>query len=232
MDYTNIIHKSFMELWPEKELKHELNLTYSGKFSDYNANVNYTAWKLNFKLSKTWKGVDEDIRIGLIQSLLIKVFKTQEYKNYEKNNKVELYNMFLKNIALVAPRKESEPALVESFSRVNAAHFNGMMDMPNLLWGQRSLTKLGSYEYGSDTVTISTVLKEVPSQMLDYVVYHELLHKKLKFRSRNGRSFHHTPEFRKKEKAFEGMAPVEKKICMILKNKTLKYGLFLSKFRI
>lgn len=229
MDYTTIIHKSFKELWPEKELKHELNLKYSGKFSDYNANVNYTTWKLNFKLSKTWRGVDEDIRIGLIQSLLIKVFKTQDYKNYAKNNKVELYNMFLKNVALVAPRKESDSMLVESFLRVNETYFNGLMDMPNLLWGQRSLAKLGSYEYGSDTVTISTVLKETPLQILDYVVYHELLHKKHKFYHKNGKSYHHTTIFRNDEKKFENSEQLEREIKTFLRKKKVKrmfWGLF------
>ena len=31
---------------------------------------------------------------------------------------------------------------------------------------------LGSYEYGSDTITISSVLKEAPLEILDYIMYH------------------------------------------------------------
>jgi len=186
------IHKAFSELWPEEELKHEITVKYSGRFSDYNANVTYTPWKMNIKLSKAWRGVDEDIRIGLVQSLLVKVFKSKKYKDFNKSNKMELYEMFLKNIGSVAPRKESHPELIESFNRINDEYFYGLMDMPNLLWGKPTLTKLGSYEYGTDTIVMSSSLREAPLEMLDYVMYHESLHKKHKFYHKNGKSYHHT----------------------------------------
>jgi len=80
------VHKAFNELWPEEELRQEVSVKYSGKFSDYNANVSYTPWKMQFRVSKTWRGVDEDIRIGLIQSLLVKVFKSKRYKKFNKKN--------------------------------------------------------------------------------------------------------------------------------------------------
>lgn len=215
----NFVEKAFKELWPEKELRHEVAVNYSGKFSDYNANVSYTPFSLKFKLSRKWRGVDEDIKIGLIQSLLIKVFKD---KDYEKNNKIELYNMFLKNVALVAPRKESPPELIESFERVNNSYFYGLIDMPNLKWGRDSVRKLGSYEYGSDKLIISSLLKKAPFHLLDYVMYHELLHKKHKFYHKNGRSYHHTKVFRKDEKRFENSEGAEKELKQFLSKKRWK----------
>ena len=61
------VEKAFNELWPDEELRHDITVKYSGRFSDYNANVTYTPWKMNLRLRKTWRGVDEDIRIGLVQ---------------------------------------------------------------------------------------------------------------------------------------------------------------------
>ena len=221
-----IIHKAFNELWPEKELTQDIGINYSSRFSDYNANVTHNPWKMSFRLSKKWRGIDEDIRIGLFQSLLVKVFKSGPYKDYNKNNKIELYNMFLKNIALVAPRKESAPKLIESFNRVNDQYFYGMMDMPNMLWGKHTLRKLGSYEYGNDTVIISQALREAPIEMCDYVMYHELLHKKHKFYHKNGKSYHHTHAFRKDEKSFKNALQLEKELKSFLRKKAVKKAFF------
>ncbi len=222
----DFIQKAFKELWPEEELSQEINVKYSGQFSDYNAKVAYSPFRMSFRLSKEWRGVDEDIKIGLIQSLLIKVFKTGKFKEYNRNNKISMYESFLKNIALVAPRKESASELVEAFNRVNDSYFYGLIDMPNLVWGQHSIRKLGSYEYGSDTVSISKILGEAPQEYLDYVVYHELLHKKHKFHHKNGKSFHHTHAFRSDEKKFNNAEQIEKDMKHYLRKKRMKKAFF------
>jgi len=220
------IHKAFNELWPEEELKQEVSLKYSGKFSDYNANVSYTPWKMSFRISKAWRGVDQDIRIGLIQNLFIKVFNSKKYKNYNRNNKIWLYEMFLKNVGNVAPRKESHPELIECFNRVNDEYFHGLLDMPNLLWGKPTLRKLGSYEYGNDTVVMSSSLREAPQEMLDYVMYHELLHKKHQFYHKNGKSYHHTHAFRKDEARFKDANQLEDELKSFLRKKKVKKAFF------
>jgi hypothetical protein len=220
------VEKAFNELWPDEELRHDITVKYSGRFSDYNANVTYTPWKMNLRLSKTWRGVDEDIRIGLVQSLLIKVFRSSRYKSYNKDNKMVLYEMFLKNVGSVAPRKESAIELIESFNRVNDDYFHGLMDMPNVLWGKPTLTKLGSYEYGNDTVLMSLALKDAPIEMMDYVMYHELLHKKHKFHHKNGKSFHHTTAFRKDEKMFKNAIQLENDLKYFLRKKKVKKAFF------
>ena len=61
---------------------------------------------------------------------------------------MELYNLFLKNVHVAIPKTKSDPLLEESFNRANDAYFNGMMDIPNLEWGNDSTSKLGSYHYG------------------------------------------------------------------------------------
>lgn len=207
------IERAFKELCHDKELNRIkldriISVTYSGKFSPYNASVHYTPLKMEFRLSKLWRGVDDDIKIGLIQSLLVKVLNEQ----WRKTEKMELYSLFLKNIAIAAPRIHSNPQLVESFSRVNEKYFYGQMDMPNLKWGRHSRSKLGSYEYGSDTVLISKILANASDEVIDYVIFHELLHKKHKFNHKNGKSYHHTKRFREEERMFENYADVEKNL--------------------
>jgi predicted metal-dependent hydrolase len=73
---------------------------------------------------------------------------------------------------------------------------------------------LGSYSFNSDAIKFNPVLMK-DSEALDYVMYHELLHKKLKFRSESGRSYHHTPEFKELERRFPNASQIEKRLKMM-----------------
>jgi hypothetical protein len=96
--------------------------------------------------------------------------------------------------------------LDEVFKRVNKVYFNGRMPRPRLTWN-RTLTrsKMGHYQPGRDTVMISITLDNaaVPAYVIDFVMYHELLHKKLGIQMVNGRRLAHTPTFRQEERRFK-----------------------------
>jgi hypothetical protein len=214
----NLAEKAFLGLLPEKKLTKNLIVKYSRQFNPYNANVSYNAFSMTFKLSREWKKVSEEIKIGLIQALLLKV-----YKEKKKTINIDLYNHFIKTIGDYSQVSESEPMLEQSFNRVNEKYFNGFIDKPNLRWGSASFSKLGSYEYGANAVTISSIFKEEDAQeLLDYIMYHELLHKKHKFHSKNGRSYHHTKHFRSKEKEFDNPC-IEEKLKKFLAKKRIKH---------
>ena len=212
-----LIKEAFQQLYPEKELKYSVSLKYSRKFKPYNANVKLRGNKMVFSFSKEWKKISEEIQIGLLQELLTKILK-----NKKRTVNMELYNLFIKNVHLAVPKTKTDEVLEESFNRVNETYFNGMIDRPNLLWGSESTSKLGSYEYGSDAITISKIFKANRQELLDYVMYHEMLHKKFKFESKNGRHFHHSLEFKKTEAKFENRDLIEKEISKLAKNFNLK----------
>ena len=95
--------------------------------------------------------------------------------------------------------------LQEVFRRVNDQFFDGKMPCPQLHWNQ-TLTngKLGHYHVLRDELMISVTLDhaEVPEYVMDYVMYHELLHKKHGVRRKNGRMVGHFKAFRDEEKRF------------------------------
>jgi len=95
--------------------------------------------------------------------------------------------------------------LNEIFARVNSAYFGGLMPKPTLTWN-RTLTarKFGHYQPGRDTIMISITLDdpEVPNFALDFVMYHELLHKKHGSMTVNGRRLSHSQAFRAEERQF------------------------------
>ncbi len=192
-----------------------IEIDYSGRFKGYNANVRYTRYKMEFRLARNWEGVDEDIQKGLLQHLMCRVLKLKE-----DTLNIRLYEEFLRQSSNYAPKGESDPYLEERFAVLNDEYFAGMMDQPTLTWGRASTTKLGSYEYATDTVKLSTILAD-DEDMLDYVLYHELLHKKHKFSCSNGRTHHHTPAFRADEKKF-WLKDAEEKLRTFVRKKKQK----------
>lgn len=218
---SQIAIEAFQQLYPDKELKYNISLKYSRKFKPYNANVKLYKNNLMFHLSKHWKKISKEIQIGLVQELMIKIFK-----NGKKTTNTELYNLFMKNVHIAAPKTKTDEILEDSFNRVNEAYFNGMIDKPNLQWGNESTSKLGSYEYGSDTITISAIFKDAQHELLDYVMYHEMLHKKFKFQSKNARNLHHSNEFKKMENKFENRDLIEKETAKLARKHRLSFRRF------
>ncbi len=216
----NIIEESFKRLYPDREFNYDTQINYSGKFQPFNANVRFRSNKITLNLSKQWKTVDSEIKIGLIQEMLIKLFKS---KKHTKN--MDMYNTFIKKLHTFVPKTQSDPVLEASFNRVNNKYFSNIIEQPNLKFGQESFTKVGSYSYASDLITISSALKH-DYELIDYVMYHELLHKKHQFKNKNGRNYHHTTLFRKKEKEYENSELMEERLKRLKKQKSKIFKFF------
>jgi len=202
----NLIEESYKRLYPEKEFNYLTDIKYSGKFRSFNANIRCRGNHITLNLSKDWKNIDPEITIGLVQELLIKLFKS---KKHTKN--IDMYTHFIKSLHNYVPKTKNDPVLESSFIRINDRYFDGLLEKPNLEFGKRSFTKLGCYSYATDTVTISSALKD-DLELVDYIMYHELLHKKHQFYSKNGRNFHHTHLFREKERSFPNAELLEKRL--------------------
>ena len=218
----DIIHQSYQGLF-QKDCPYSYDIKYSGKFKGYNANIMRRRNHIIINMSRNWEDVSEDIKIGLIQELMVKLFKKKQNTYH-----MDLYNIFLKKVHIAIPKTQSHPVLLESFNRINEKYFLGLVELTNLKWGQHSVRKLGSYDYGTDTITISKVIENTP-KFLDYVMYHEMLHKQHKFKSKNGRSLHHSSKFKKAESIFED-ANIEEELTRYLSQfPTKKKKIFWSK---
>lgn len=202
----DLIEESFKRLYQDREFSYYTDIIYSGKFRPFNANIRLAHNKITLNLSKEWKNIDQEIKMGLVQELLVKLFKSRKH-----TQNIDMYNSFIKSLHNFVPKTESDPILEKSFVRVNDKYFLNLIEQPNLKFGKRSFSKLGSYEYASDTVTLSLALKD-DLELLDYVMYHELLHKKYKFNNKNGRNYHHTGLFKEKEKEFLNSELMEKRL--------------------
>lgn len=115
---------------------------------------------------------------------------------------------------LAALRRLSGPAapaggrhhdLEQAFDRVNLRYFHGRMPRPELTWNKRlTYRKFGHYDHAHDTVMVACTLDQpdVPTYVVDYILYHELLHKKHGLQWRDGRRAAHTRGFGREERLF------------------------------
>ena len=95
--------------------------------------------------------------------------------------------------------------LEKSFARINRAYFDGALARPRLVWSTIfTSSKFGHYDQIRDMVMISASLdrNDVPEFVVDFIMYHELLHKKLGVIWTNGRKSVHSADFSRQERQY------------------------------
>lgn len=210
----DIIEESYQRLFPEKEFLYFTELEYNRRLADFNANIRLEPRKIKVNLNLQWKDIDREIKIGLIQHLLLRIFKQRA-----TTPNIELYNNFIKNIPILTPKTQSDPLLESSFDRVNQSFLSYSVEKPNLTWGTASFRKLASYNFHTDTITVSTIFADASPEILDYLMYHEMLHKHHKFKHNYGRSSFHSPAFKEDEQRYPNHELIEKEIENIIRKK-------------
>jgi predicted metal-dependent hydrolase len=191
---------------------HEVSISYSGKFSPYNARVIKRGKSLQFNLSRDWENVSDMIVLGLLESLTTKILKI---KNHKSTN-IDLYHNFVKSLHLATPKTRNDDYLKASFERVNSKFFEGLLDLPNFAW-HSSIRRLATYDHHTDTLSVSQVFKG-RDDLIDFLVYHELLHKKLKFSGSGLRTTHHGKKFRELEEQYPGHDELEKQLVTVIRS--------------
>lgn len=95
------------------------------------------------------------------------------------------------------------------FEGLNARFFHGLLARPQMSWSQTKTRRiLGHYDPAHNAIIISTIFDHpgLPAYVLEYIVYHEMLHLKHPVRLRGSRRCVHSAEFQAEEKLFPHMA--------------------------
>jgi hypothetical protein len=98
------------------------------------------------------------------------------------------------------------------FYIINQQYFTGTMVKPRLMWSSSlSHRKLGHYERTRDRIVISKILdrQQIPQYLVEFILYHELLHKHHGIQWLNGKCMVHTPEFKRSERKFSQFQAAE-----------------------
>ncbi|MBK9527587.1 MAG: SprT-like domain-containing protein [Acidobacteria bacterium] len=95
--------------------------------------------------------------------------------------------------------------LDEIFASLNTTYFRDQIPTPSLTWSAKKTYRiLGHHDATHNHITISTSLDstDVPRYVVEYVVFHEMLHIAHPTRHVNGRRYNHTPAFKADERKF------------------------------
>lgn len=120
---------------------------------------------------------------------------------------------------IITTAKGSVYNLDKIFDSLNYAYFGGTLEKPTLTWSVRKTYRvLGHHDATHKTIVVSKSLdsKTVPKFIVEYIVFHEMLHIYHPAKIVNGRRYHHTPAFREDEQTFahyeEAEAWIEKNV--------------------
>lgn len=97
--------------------------------------------------------------------------------------------------------------LDEMFTNLNTRYFDGRLEKPRLSWSLRPTRRVfGHHDHIHDAIIISRTLDspKVARLVVEYVLYHEMLHIKHPASVVSGRTVYHSSEFRADERLFEG----------------------------
>lgn len=107
------------------------------------------------------------------------------------------------------------------FDTLNETYFKSALPKPVLSWSSRKTYRiLGHHDSTHETVIVSKSLddRKVPKFVVEYVVFHEMLHIFHPTEHRDGRRYNHTPAFRRNERKFRYFEEAESWIERNVKN--------------
>ncbi len=99
-----------------------------------------------------------------------------------------------------------------AFARVDQQYFHGSLVRPLMEWGTNFASRtMGLYRLSEDRITINPGLDraDVPEFVIDFLVYHEALHKQYGLGWSGTRAVHHPRAFRDSERKFKRFAEAE-----------------------
>lgn len=111
--------------------------------------------------------------------------------------------------------------LDEIFAHLNQIYFDGKIPEPVLTWSARKTYRiLGHHDATHETLVVSRSLDapKVPKYVVEFVVFHEMLHIFHPTVHRDGRRYNHTPAFRRNERQFAYFDEAENWIERNVKN--------------
>jgi predicted metal-dependent hydrolase len=130
------------------------------------------------------------------------------YSGYTKTKEIQARaaeSRRAKGRKIITTSKGEAYDLEQIFERLNVYYFKNAIPKPVLTWSVRKTYRiLGHHDSTHETIVISRSLdsKKVPLHIVEYVVFHEMLHILHPTIYRNGRRYNHTPAFRRDEQNF------------------------------
>ena len=212
-----IFQETFSELRPGSSLP-ELKIEFFA-FANVNNTIRLRQGRLLVRLSDLLEGAPDPVLRAIAHILLAKMYRqpidrgqAARYRRYvgshEISRKAHLVRQIRGRKRLLSSRGRFYD-LEAVFEELNTRFFHGLMARPRLSWSPTKTRRiLGHYDPAHNAIIISRIFDHpgIPRYVLEYIVYHEMLHLKHPVKLRGSRRCVHSAEFQAEEKLFPRVA--------------------------
>jgi len=216
-----IFQETYNELRPGASLP-EVKIEFFA-FANVNNTIRLRDGRLLVRLSDLLEGAPEAVLRAIAHILLAKMYRrpidrgqAARYRKYVASHEIVRKAHLVRQIR---GRKRLRSArghvydLDAIFEELNTRFFHGLMARPRMSWSQSKTRRiLGHYDPAHNAIIISRIFDHpaVPRYVVEYVVYHEMLHLKHPVKLRGSRRCVHSAEFQEEEKLFLRAAEAER----------------------
>ena len=215
-----IFQETHDELRPGTSLP-ELKIEFFA-FANVNNTIRLRNGRLLVRLSDLLEGAPEPVLKAIAHILLAKMYRrpvdrarAARYRRYVASHeivrKAHLVRQMRGRKRLRSPRGHFFDLDV-IFEDLNTRFFHGLMARPRMSWSQTKTRRiLGHYDPAHNAIIISRIFDHpgIPPYVLEYIVYHEMLHLKHPVKLRGSRRCVHSSEFQAEEKLFPRAAEAD-----------------------
>jgi predicted metal-dependent hydrolase len=208
-----IFQEIYQELRPASSIP-ELKIEFFA-FANVNNTIRMRGGRLLVRLSDLLEGAPDAVLRAIAHILLAKMYRqpidrgqAARYRKYVASHEIVRKTHLVRQMR---GRKRLHSArghvydLDAIFEELNTRFFHGLMARPRMSWSPSKTRRiLGHYDPAHNAIIISRIFDHfaVPAYVLEYVVYHEMLHLKHPVRLRGSRRCVHSAEFQAEEKLF------------------------------
>lgn len=182
--------------------------------------------KIFVKVSDQLEQAPVSVQEALAHVLLAKLFRKRIDPDQDRHYREFVNRSEIREQAFAVRRSRGRKQMASAqgvehdldamFGELNELHFEGELAKPALGWSKRGSRRLlGHYDPAHESIVLSRLLDSptVPAFVVEYVLFHEMLHVKHPVEYRTQRRCVHTPAFKREEKTF----PLFKEANLFLK---------------
>lgn len=220
---AEVYARVFQELKPRTALP-QVSVEFR-RWANANSTIRLQEGQLEVRITDALDGAPLEIHQALARILLSKLFRrpvppaeNSLYRRFLNRKEMRRSLHLMRQIRgrkFVSGPQGRYYNLAEMFAELNDRFFHGLMAMPELGWSrQESRITLGHYDPSHNAIILSKLLdrSEVPRLVVEYVMYHEMLHLRFPVDHRGVRRCVHTREFRDAEKQFPSLREAKESI--------------------
>ena len=212
-DISQVFEETYRELRPRSDVP-ELRVEFFG-FANINNTIRLREGKLLVRVSDLLEGAPDYVLKAIAHILLAKMYRrpvdrahAARYRHYvsaqHMSRKAHLVRQMRgrKRIHSAQGRAYDLDAI---FEELNTRFFHGLLARPRMTWsGEHARNRLGHYDPAHNAIVVSRVFDHprLPRVVVEYIVYHEMLHLKHPVRMRGSRRCVHSAEFQAEEQLF------------------------------